>query len=78
MAKLKAFKDMGYDPVTQDLTKILINRTQSKIPNFFRINVAFHLTRIASMMRCKVKTADRGIIPVNGYMLSQFRPWKRF
>lgn len=64
------FKDMKYDPITEELTKILINRSQSKIPNFFRVSIAFHLTRIASMMHCKVKTADRGIIPVNGYMIN--------
>lgn len=68
--KLIPFDKMQYDHTTEDLTKILINRTQSKIPNFFRVSVAFHLTRIASMMHCKINTADRGVIPVNGYMIN--------
>jgi len=67
---LKDLSTVAYDPITEDLTKILINRSQSQIPNFFRVSVAFHLTRMASMMHCKVKTADRGIIPVNGYMIN--------
>jgi len=67
---LKSLDTVKYDPVTEDLTKILINRSQSHIPNFFRVSIAFHLTRMASMMRCKVHTADRGIIPISGYMIN--------
>ena len=63
-------KDMKYDATSEKILQILQNKTQSTITEFFRVSIAFHLTRMASMMRTKVHTRDRGEIPVNGYMIN--------
>ena len=64
------FDQMKYNTVSEQIVQILKNKTQSDIKDFFRVSVAFHLTRMASMMHTKVATKDRGTIPVNGYMIN--------
>lgn len=64
---MKAVEDMPYHPTSERLVEILCNKTQNTNPLFFRVCVAYYFTVVASMMRCKIATMDRGEIPVNMY-----------
>ena len=58
-----------FEPVER-LSNILMQKTQTTDPLFFRIMVSYYLTKVASMMRCNIQTIDRGPIPVNMYALN--------
>ena len=59
-----------YFPLSEKITDILVKKTQSKDPHFFRVLVAYYMSKVASMMRTNVKTHDRGNIPVSTYVLN--------
>lgn len=61
---------MQYHPTSEKLTAILCNKTQNTNPLFFRIQVGYWFSVMASMMRCKIKTHDTGDVPVNMYALN--------
>ncbi|NRA77148.1 MAG: DUF3987 domain-containing protein [Pseudoalteromonas sp.] len=61
---------LSHNKTAEELVQILCKKTQSDNPLFFRILVAFYLTKVASMMRCSIETPDRGEIPVNMYGIS--------
>ena len=61
---------MKHHPVSEEIVEVLKNKTQSSITDFFRVTVAFHLSRMESMMHTKVETKDRGVIPVNCYAIA--------
>ena len=61
---------LEHHPLTEKLTNILCEKTQNNNPEFFRILVAYYLTKVASMMRVNIDTRDRGILPVNMYALN--------
>jgi len=61
---------MSYFPLAEQITDILVKKTQSRDPHFFRILVAYYMAKVASMMRCDVKTHDRGRVPVSVYVLN--------
>lgn len=67
MPALREYDDMKYFPVVEELADILCKKTQSSDPLFFRILVSYYLTKVASMMRCNIRTKDRGDIPVSMY-----------
>ena len=58
-----------FEPVER-LSNILMQKTQTTDPLFFRIMVSYYLTNVASMMRCNIQTIDRGPLPVNMYALN--------
>ena len=58
-----------FDPAEQ-LVQILCQKTQNANPLFFRVLVSYYLAKVASMMRCTIKTHDRGILPVNMYAIN--------
>jgi hypothetical protein len=64
------FSKMEYFATSEKLVNILMTKTQNNNPLFFRILVAYYLTKVASMMRCNIITHDRGIIPVNMYAIN--------
>lgn len=64
------FSKYEYHATSEQLVDILKVKTQSKNTNFFRILVAYYLTKIASTMRTNIATHDRGKIPVNVYALN--------
>jgi len=55
---------------SEGIVDALCKKTQNSDREFFRILVAQNLCTIASMMRCSVKMAGRGDIPVNMYSIS--------
>lgn len=59
-----------HQKISEKVVETLINKTQNNNPLFFRVLVAFYFTKVASMMRCNIKTHDRGIIPVNLYAIN--------
>lgn len=56
-------------PLLEQITNVLTLQTQSSDPLFFRVMTSFYLSFVASTMRIKVNTPDRGVIPVNFYGL---------
>lgn len=57
----------AYNPLTEELREILEKKTNNGSHNYFRIIIGFHLAQIASNMRCKIKGATIGTVPVNMY-----------
>lgn len=64
------FDEMEYHPTAERLVDVLVDKTQSNNPLFFRVLVGFYFAQIASMMRCIIGTPDRGDIPVNLYAIN--------
>ncbi len=67
---MKDLTKVDYYAPAEKLVKILTKRTQNTNPLFFRILVAYYFTKIASMMRCNIKTHDRGVLPVSLYAIN--------
>lgn len=63
-------EEMEYHPVSENIVKILCNKTQNSNPLFFRVLVGYYFSLAASMMRTTIATHDRGDIPVNLYALN--------
>ena len=59
-----------YFKFSEDIVDILVAKTQSQNRHFFRLLVAYYLSKVSSMMRCNIETRDRGVIPVNTYVLN--------
>lgn len=66
----KSFEDMEYFAPSEQLVKILGKKTQSDNPLFFRVSIAYHMAKLASMMHTSISTLDRGEIPVSLYALN--------
>ena len=67
---MKSFDDMSFFPLQEELVNILIKKTQNQNPLFFRVLIAYHFARLASMMRADIDTLDRGLIPINVYAIA--------
>ena len=65
-----SYDEMQYHPTSEQLVDVLVDKTQSDNPEFFRVLVAFYFAQVASMMRCAISTPDRGEIPVNLYAIN--------
>lgn len=63
-------KDVSHNSTSEQIVEILCKKTQNDDPLFFRVLVAYHLSKVASMMRCTIKTHDRGNIPINMYAIN--------
>lgn len=58
-----------HHPAIEEITDLLSKRVQNDDKAFFRPIVAFQLMVVASTMRARMTTLDRGEIPVNGYFI---------
>ena len=67
---MKTYDEMDFHPEAEKLVAILCSKTQNTNPLFFRVMVAYYFSLVASMMRCKINTKDRGDIPVNMYAIN--------
>jgi len=65
-----SFDQMDYHPTSEKLVKILCDKVQNDNPLFFRVLVGYYFSVVASTMRCKILTHDRGEIPVNMFALN--------
>lgn len=59
-----------HHPVVEEIVEVLCNKTQNTDKGFFRVELAYFLSKMASCMRANVVTKDRGEIPVNIYALA--------
>ena len=64
------FENMKYHATSEQLVKVLMDKTLTHDPLFFRILVGFYTALAASQMRWSIKTLDRGNIPINMYALN--------
>lgn len=64
------FEDMKYHSTTEQLTNILQDITQRDDTLFFRLMVSYYFCMAAAQMRCSIDTPDRGVVPVNMYLLN--------
>ena len=67
---MKDIEQMELHGVSEKIVKILCDQTQNLNLHFFRILIAYHLTKLTSMMRVSILTQDRGAIPVNMYAIN--------
>jgi len=67
---MKDLTTVPYFAPVEKLSEILCAKTQTADPLFFRISTSYYLAKVASMMRCNIKTLDRGLIPVSMYALN--------
>lgn len=67
---MKTFDEMQHHPMSEQLVNVLCEQTENTNPVFFRILVAYYFSLIASMMRAKVITQDRGEVPINLYAVN--------
>lgn len=64
------FDEMEYHPTSEKLVKILCDKVQNNNPLFFRVLVGYYFSVVASTMRCRISTHDRGELPVNMFALN--------
>ena len=67
---MKTFDEMQHHPMSEKLVGVLCEQTENTNPTFFRLLVAYYFTLVASMMRARVMTQDRGEIPINLYAIN--------
>ncbi len=67
---MKTVDEMQHHPLSEKLVNVLCEQTENTNPMFFRIQVAYYFTLVASMMRASVSTLDRGEIPINLYAVN--------
>lgn len=60
----------GYFKPTEIIVDAICAITQNYDRGYFRNVVNYQFTKVASIMRCSVVTADRGKIPVNMYLIA--------
>lgn len=58
---------LTYHPTTEKIVDLLCEKTQNSNPQFFRMMVCYYVCKMAGTMRVKIKTKDRGLIPINFY-----------
>jgi len=63
------YKNTPYPPIVEDLVDLLVKKTKHAQRDFFRIEVAYFLSTVASVLRTNIKSKDRGTIPVNTYTI---------
>lgn len=68
---MKAFSDMNYHPLSEELVEVLKTKTQNSNPLFFRVIVAFYFGLVASQMRASIKGwVGKGLLPINNYVIA--------
>lgn len=61
---------MQHHPMSEQLVQVLCNKTQIDDPIFFRVLVAYYLSKVVGTMRPEIMTLDRGNIPINLYAIN--------
>lgn len=59
-----------HHPAIEEIANYLSNKTQNTDKPFFRVMTAFFLTKCVSSLRVSVRTQDRGVIPINTYVIA--------
>ena len=63
-------KDMRHHPDSERIVQIMMDRAKNDNPAFFRLQLAYYWGVVASMMRGKIDTGDKGVIPINIYAIA--------
>ena len=66
---MRDFATLQHHPTLEKMVDIICSKTQNQDRNFFRIEVAYFMGKMAATMRAQITTKDRGNIPVNMYAL---------
>lgn len=67
---LSVIENTPHNPAMQELVDLLCHRTGNVNRDFFQAEVAYFLGLIPSTMRCKIKSPERGLLPVNIYSIA--------
>lgn len=67
---MRDFSTLTDHPAITEIVDVICDKTQNRSRNFFRVEAAYFLAKMASSMRAEVITKDRGNIPVNIYALA--------
>lgn len=57
-------------PIMEKIVDIITLKTQSHIPELYRVLVVYYFATLAGMMRTNVSSKDRGCVPINVYALN--------
>ena len=63
-------KDIKHHPALDEITTVLCKKTQNTDRSFYQTLCIYFLSTLASSMRVTVKSAHRGVIPVNAYAIA--------
>ena len=63
------YKSVPHHPIVEELVDLLVRKTKHSQREFFRVEVAYFLSTVASVLRTNIKSEDRGRIPVNTYTI---------
>jgi hypothetical protein len=64
------FDAIAHDPISEDIVEVLCTKTQNKSKLFYRVLVAYYLSKISSMMHTRVKLHGRRELPVNIFAIN--------
>lgn len=67
---LEEMMQQPYNPLQEEITEILMDKTLNALPHFFRVMTAYHFCKMASMMRVQVSAQDLGKVPINLYAIN--------
>lgn len=67
---MRDFSTLSPHPAIKELVDVVCDKTQNKSRNFFSVEAAYFLAKMAASMRAEIVTKDRGNIPVNIYALA--------
>lgn len=70
MANLRSYDQMDYHPLSEEIVTILTQKTQNTSRPFYRITMAYYLSKLATTMRTTVTMGAQKGIPVNMYALN--------
>jgi hypothetical protein len=59
-----------HHPALEEISTFLSHKTQNTDLPFFRVMTAFFLTKCISSLRISLRTQDRGVIPINTYVIA--------
>jgi hypothetical protein len=67
---LSVIENTPHNPAMQELVDLLCHRTGNVNRDFFQAEVAYFLGLIPSTMRCKIRSPERGLLPINIYSIA--------
>lgn len=59
-----------HHPALEEISQFLCTKTQNVDTPFFRVMAAYFLTKCVSSLRISLRTQDRGVIPINTYVIA--------
>lgn len=61
---------VNHHPAIEEIVDVLCRKTETTDRGFFRVEMAYFLSKMASCMRAKIVTKDRGDVPINMYAIA--------